>query len=117
MPVRKASRACATSSAPAEGSRPAATCSAPARPESAIERAASGSPASAGSMALWYCDSTRLPRTATPSAPPSSRVVSFMAEPTPAREGGTADMIEPVKGAMVRAMPPEIISIGITTTT
>ena len=40
-----------------------------------------------------------------PSAPPSSRVVSFMAEPTPAFESGTALMISPVAGAAVMPMP------------
>ena len=52
-----------------------------------------------------YCDVTTEPRTATPSAPPSSRVVSFIAEPTPARPSGTDDMISVVSGVMVMAMP------------
>ena len=43
--------------------------------------------------------------TATPSAPPTWRVVSLMAEPTPARPAGTAPMIDAVAGAMVRPMP------------
>ena len=34
-----------------------------------------------------------LPRMAMPSAPPSSRVVSFTADPTPALLSGTDDMI------------------------
>ena len=42
---------------------------------------------------------------ATPRAPPSSRVVSFMAEPTPALPSGTDDMIRVVSGVMVVAMP------------
>ena len=46
-----------------------------------------------------------LPRMAMPSAPPSSRVVSFTAEPTPAFESGTALMISPVAGAAVMPMP------------
>ena len=45
---------------------------------------------------LMYCDVTIEPSTATPSAPPSSRVVSFIAEPTPARASGTDDMISDV---------------------
>ena len=48
-----------------------------------------------------------LPRTATPNAAPSSRVASFMAEPMPARRGGTADMIEPVIGDIDSAIPLE----------
>jgi hypothetical protein len=52
-----------------------------------------------------YTDETTEPRMATPSAPPSSRVVSFMAEPTPALPRGTDDMISVVSGVMVVAMP------------
>ena len=47
-----------------------------------------------------------LPSTAMPSAPPSSRVVSLTAEPTPALLSGTDDMIAPVAGGIVSAMPP-----------
>ena len=57
---------------------------------------------------LAYREAARLPSTATPSAAPSSRVVSFIAEPAPARRGGTADMIEAVIGDIERAMPPTI---------
>jgi hypothetical protein len=42
---------------------------------------------------------------AIPSAPPSSRVVSFTAEPTPALASGTALMMLPVAGAAVMLMP------------
>ena len=58
-----------------------------------------------------YTDETTDPSTATPSAPPSSRVVSFMAEPTPARLSGTEAMISVVSGVMVRAIP---VASGIT---
>ena len=54
---------------------------------------------------LRKCDATRLPNTATPSAPPSSRVVSFTAEPTPALCSGSDRMIAPVDGAVVMPMP------------
>ena len=37
---------------------------------------------------LEYCDAAMLPSTATPSAAPSSRVASFIAEPAPARRSG-----------------------------
>ena len=40
-----------------------------------------------------------------PSAAPSSRVASFIAEPAPARRGGTADMIDAVIGDIESAMP------------
>ena len=46
-----------------------------------------------------------LPTIATPSAPPSSRVVSLTAEPTFARSGGSAPMIDSVAGAPARPMP------------
>jgi hypothetical protein len=46
-----------------------------------------------------------LPNTATPSAPPTWRVVSFMAEPTPALASGSEPMIDSVAGAMVKPMP------------
>ena len=46
-----------------------------------------------------------LPSTATPSAPPVWRVVSFTAEPTPARVVGSEPMIDSVTGATVRPMP------------
>ena len=46
-----------------------------------------------------------LPITATPSAPPTWRVVSLIAEPTPARAAGTDPMIEAVAGAINRPIP------------
>ena len=51
-----------------------------------------------------------LPRMATPSAPPISRVVSFIAEPTPAFSGGTEPMIESVAGAIAKPMPTPTIT-------
>ena len=42
----------------------------------------------------------RLPMTATPRVPPSSRVVSLTAEPTPAFSVGSEPMIDSVAGAM-----------------
>jgi len=45
------------------------------------------------------------PSTATPKAPPSSRLALFIAEPMPARAGGTAAIISVVRGAPVAAMP------------
>src|SRR5437660_1679402 len=57
--------------------------------------------------ARWwrYPVARMLPRTATPRAPPTSRVVSLTAEPTPALANGIDSMIAPVAGAVVSAMP------------
>ena len=51
-----------------------------------------------------------LPMIATPSAPPISRVVSFIAEPTPAFSGGSDPMIESVAGAIARPMPTPMMT-------
>ena len=55
-----------------------------------------------------YTAAVMLPRIATPSAPPISRVVSFIAEPTPAFSGGTEPMIDSVAGAIANPMPTPI---------
>ena len=52
-----------------------------------------------------YTDDSTLPMMATPSAPPTWRVVSFTAEPTPALASGSEPMIDSVAGAMVSPMP------------
>ena len=52
-----------------------------------------------------YSDAYTLPITATPSVPPSSRVESLTAEPTPAWRRDTAPMMDSVAGAEVRPMP------------
>ncbi len=52
------------------------------------------------------------PSTATPRAPPSSRVVSLVAEPMPARSGGTDVMIIAVNGLIVTDMPAIIGTSG-----
>ena len=49
-----------------------------------------------------------LPTIATPSAPPSSRVVSLTAEPMLARSGGSEPMIDSVAGAPASPMPAPI---------
>ena len=46
-----------------------------------------------------------LPRIATPSAPPICRVVSFIAEPTPALASGSEPMIDSVAGTIAVPMP------------
>src|SRR3954447_23206499 len=55
------------------------------------------------------------PPTATPSVPPSSRVVSLTAEPTPAFSLGSEPMIDSVAGAVVRVRPLDTSSIQATT--
>ena len=50
---------------------------------------------------------------ATPSAPPTSRVVSLTAEPTPALSRGSEPMIDSVAGATASPMPPPISSIAM----
>ena len=51
---------------------------------------------------------------ATPRVPPSSRVVSFTAEPTPARSGGSAPMIDSVAGAVTKPRPLPMKAIDAT---
>ena len=53
-----------------------------------------------------YVDDITLPTIATPSAPPTWRVVSFTAEPTPGlRASGSEPMIDSVAGAITSAIP------------
>ena len=54
-----------------------------------------------------------LPTMATPSAPPTSRLVSLTAEPTPAWSSGSAPMIDSVAGATDSPMPAPINTIAI----
>ena len=49
--------------------------------------------------------------TATPSAPPTWRVVSLTAEPTPAFARGSEPMIDSVAGAMTSPMPAAMMTI------
>src|SRR5580765_6430861 len=51
------------------------------------------------------------PTTATPSVPPSSRVASFTALPTPARAGGSTSRIDSVAGVEISPMPRPISTI------
>ncbi len=52
------------------------------------------------------------PTIATPSVPPSSRVVSLTAEPAPAFPAGSAPMIASVAGPVVSAGPAAISAIA-----
>ena len=69
--------------------------------------AGAGRPEPARFSVTWgrYTEASTEPMTATPRAPPIWRVVSFMAEPTPALSRGSEPMIDSVAGAMARPMP------------
>src|SRR5882672_8101460 len=107
-PSTKARSAVRARAAPAARGRLSATCNAPARDDWAVNRAAGARACTGPWSPLAYREAARLPSTATPRAAPSSRVVSFIADPAPARRGGTADMIEEVIGDIESAMPPTI---------
>ncbi len=51
---------------------------------------------------------TTLPMTATPRAPPTCRVVSLTADPTPAFSRGSEPITDSVAGAIVMPMPTAI---------
>src|ERR1700712_3759880 len=51
------------------------------------------------------------PTTATPRVPPSSRVASLTADPTPARAGGSTSRIDSVAGVEINPMPRPINTI------
>ena len=55
-----------------------------------------------------------LPSTATPKAPPSSRVVSLTAEPTPCLPIGSDDRMDAVDDGMVIAIPSAMTAKAIT---
>ena len=54
---------------------------------------------------MAYTLDTTLPMMATPRAPPTWRVVSLMAEPTPAFSRGSEPITDSVAGAIVMPMP------------
>ena len=58
-----------------------------------------------GARCSRYVALSRLPSTAMPMAPPSSRARSFMAEATPCSEAGSASVIEVVAGVMAVPAP------------
>ena len=63
-----------------------------------------------------YREEKSEPTTATPRVPPSSRVASLTADPTPARAGGSTRMIDSVAGVVTRPMPVPSRTICGTTT-
>src|SRR5271163_4834779 len=83
-----------------------------------IDRSSFGSGVSAEAEAMRpeSIDANTLPTIATPRVPPSSRVVSLTAEPTPALSGLSDPMIASVAGAVVspRPVPSNTICIAIT---
>src|SRR6185369_6477852 len=85
--------------------RRAAVCKAAPNDADAVAWSPGDNGAIACAMPALYRDAATLPSTATPSAAPSSRVASFIADPAPARRGGTTDMIAAVIGEIVIAMP------------
>src|SRR5262249_4041208 len=101
---RKASVATASTWVATPAGRCFATCS-DVPIESRAECTTAGETPRAASHVAWYCEAKMLPRTATPSAPPVCRVVSFTAEPTPARPGGSDPMIDSVTGETVTPIP------------
>ena len=67
-----------------------------------------GSPPILSAMDELKPDANTEPMIAMPRAPPTSRVTSLTAEPTPDFESGSDDTIMPLAGAMRVAMPPDI---------
>jgi hypothetical protein len=74
-----------------------------------------GLPSRNSATLVEYTDDSTEPMTATPIAPPTCRVVSLTAEPTPALPSGSELMIDSVAGAMVSAMPVAMRHMRITT--
>ena len=70
-----------------------------------MSRACGGSALTAESMSPRYPLARSEPSTATPSAPPATRVVSLIAEPTLILAAGSEPMIASVAGAIAEAMP------------
>jgi hypothetical protein len=105
MPDTNACCAADVNGAAASAGKWLATSSAEASDDCTAACAGAGNPATLDPSAALYRDAAMLPSTATPRAAPSSRVASFMADPAPARRGGTADMIAAVIGDIVNAIP------------
>ena len=83
-----------------------ATVSAAPTDACAVRATVAGNPAGSALVSrLAYSEAYTLPITATPSVPPSSRVASLTADPTPAFAFGTTPMIASVAGALVRPIP------------
>ena len=83
----------------------------PTDPRAASRVAGSSRPSSSSTSLAPYSEEKSEPTTATPRVPPSSRVASLTAEPTPARAGGSTCMIDSVAGVLTSPRPRPIITI------
>ena len=68
-------------------------------------------PSSSSTSRAPYTEEKSEPTTATPRVPPSSRVASLTADPTPARAGGRTCMIDSVAGVEIRPSPRPMSTI------
>ena len=84
---------------------------------SAADRAASGRLNGASNLTICglYVVAKMLPMIATPSVPPTSRLVSFIAEPTPAISRGNEPIIDSEAGLVTSASPHAINTMLPTT--
>src|SRR2546428_12492372 len=82
---------------------------------SAADASVTGRWPATGARAAVYADAKTLPRMATPRAPPICRVVSFIADPTPAFASGSEPMIDSVAGVIASAIPVPRTMIEINT--
>ncbi len=74
-----------------------------------------GIASTAGATVRVYVEATIDPSTATPSAPPISRVVSLTADPAPASSTDTAPITDSVAGPCTTARPSPMRIIAIST--
>ena len=86
---------------------------APPTDERAVSRAAVGKREREPRDDVYWVAKT-LPITATPRAPPSSRVVSLTADPTPCLPMGSDDRMDAVEDGIVIAKPKAITAKAIT---
>src|ERR1700736_5800939 len=101
-PATNSWRAASATDRPSPPGNLDAACTAPPT-ESLATRTTSGDACSAESLDAMpgrYDVANAEPMTATPSAAPTWRVVSFMAEPTPAFDGGSEPITDSVAGAI-----------------
>ncbi len=109
IPLTNACWAAVASESPAWPPILSATAMAPPTPSLAAFPASAGSPLTAASMSPRYIEDRSDPSTATPSAPPTWRAASFIAEPTPACSLGSADISASVAGVIAMPMPKPIV--------
>ena len=93
------------------GSPPAIARAEPTESWAWASAAAGSRPNRPSARCAAYTEENSEPTTATPRVPPSSRVASFTADPTPARAGGSTSRIDSVAGVEIRPMPRPISTI------